>query len=311
MTDICLLAGLLDPDGFAGGKMKLDTGLAKAAFENLRTPLPFATRIRYAWDIGLNNVAEGIFNIAIKHGIDPRDYSLMAFGAAGPLLLPALADMVNVKSVIIPPHPGLFSALGLLSADQAYGISQSAYTILSPDNVVAIADIYACMETRLRERLGANQDVEIVRAFDAQLVGQTWETPFVPVPDGSFTAATITTMIENFHVAYAARNGNRFDAIPVQGVTYRLRAVVKTDKVSYATLAKRDGEPLRPVGTSVLRHVADAEELAQIYARDDLRAGDEIKGPAIVREALSTTYITQNQIGRVGRYGEINIQRNA
>ncbi len=311
MTDICLLAGLLDPDGFAGGKMKLDTGLAKTAFENLQTPLPFATRIRYAWDIGLNNVAEGIFNIAIKHGIDPRDYSLMAFGAAGPLLLPALADMVNVKSVIIPPHPGLFSALGLLSADQAYGISQSAYTILSPDNVVAIADIYARMETRLRERLGANQDVEIVRAFDAQLVGQTWETPFVPVPDGSFTAATITTMIENFHVAYAARNGNRFDAIPVQGVTYRLRAVVKTDKVSYATLAKRDGEPLRPVGTSVLRHVADAEELAQIYARDDLRAGDEIKGPAIVREALSTTYITQNQIGRVGRYGEINIQRNA
>ena len=154
MTDICLLAGLLDPDGFAGGKMKLDLGLAKQSFENLDTPLAFEQRVRYAYDIGLNNVAEGIFNIAIKHGIDPRDYSLMAFGAAGPLLLPAIADLINVKSVIVPPHPGLFSALGLLSADQAYSISQSAYTVLSPDTVGDIANIYAQMEKKLRARLG-------------------------------------------------------------------------------------------------------------------------------------------------------------
>ncbi len=310
MTDICLLAGLLDPDGFAGGKMKLDVKLSRKAFENLDTPLAFASRVRYAYDIGLNNIAEGIFNIAIKQGIDPRDYSLMAFGAAGPLVLPALADLVHVKSVIVPPHPGLFSALGLLSADQAYAISQSAYQVLTPDSVDTIARMYRAMEIKLRQRLGPHQDVEIIRAFDGQLVGQTWETPFVPVPPGDITAMSIKQMIVNFHDAYEARNGNRFEAIPVQGVTYRLRAVVKTDKVTYPTLPQRDGAPLRSIGTSVLRFVADAEELAQIYQREDLRAGDEIKGPAIVREALSTTYITQHQIGRVGRYGEITIQRN-
>ena len=310
MTDICLLAGLLDPDGFAGGKMKLDVKLSRKAFENLDTPLAFANRVRYAYDIGLNNIAEGIFNIAIKQGIDPRDYSLMAFGAAGPLVLPALADLVHVKSVIVPPHPGLFSALGLLSADQAYAISQSAYQVLTPDSVDTIARMYRAMEIKLRQRLGPHQDVEIIRAFDGQLVGQTWETPFVPVPPGDITAMSIKQMIVNFHDAYEARNGNRFEAIPVQGVTYRLRAVVKTDKVTYPTLPQREGAPLRSVGTSVLRFVADAEELAQIYQREDLRAGDEIKGPAIVREALSTTYITQHQIGRVGRYGEITIQRN-
>lgn len=309
MTDICLLAGLLDPDGFAGGKMPLDVALARRAFERLETPLPFEQRVRYAWDIGLNNVAEGIFNIAIKHGIDPRDYALMAFGAAGPLLLPALADLVHVKSVIVPPHPGLFSALGLLSADQAYSISQSAYTVLSPDSVDAIATMYARMEARLRERLGANANAEIVRAFDAQLVGQTWETPFVPVPDGPISAATIEQMIANFHDAYEERNGNRFEAIPVQGVTYRLRAVVQTDKVAFETVPERGSAPLKPVGTSVLRFVSDAEELAQVYARDDLHAGDEVRGPAIVREPLSTTYITQNQVGRVGRLGEITIER--
>ena len=312
MTDICLLAGLLDPDGFAGGKMKLDVSLAKQTFEKLDTPLALEQRIRYAYDIGLNNVAEGIFNIAVKHGIDPRDYSLMAFGAAGPLLLPAIADLINVKSVIVPPHPGLFSALGLLSADQAYSISQSAYTVLSADTVSDIARIYAQMEDKLRARLGEHQQVKLVRSFDAQLIGQTWETPFIPVPDGAIDAVTIEKMIANFHSAYAARNGNRFEAIPVQGVTYRLSAMVDTDKVTYSELGPRSkDEPLKSIGSSVLRYVSDAEQLAQIYAREDLRADDEINGPAIVREALSTTYITQNQLGVVGKYGEIKIQRKS
>ncbi|MBI4692765.1 MAG: hydantoinase/oxoprolinase family protein [Gammaproteobacteria bacterium] len=309
MTDICLLAGLLDPDGFAGGKMKLDPALARRAFEALDTPLSFEHRVRYAWDIGLNNIAEGIFNIAIKHGIDLRDYSLMAFGAAGPLLLPALADLIHVKCVIVPPHPGLFSALGLLSADQAYSMSRSAYTILSPAAAPGIARIYADMEARLRRRLGERADIGIVRSFDGQLMGQTWETPFVPVPAGELTGASIETMIANFHAAYAARNGNRFEAIPVQGVTYRLSAVLRTEKVTYAALPERSGSPLEPIGTSVLRFLGDTEETARIYSRDDLRAGDVIAGPAIIREGLSTTYMTRNQTGRVVRHGAIVIRR--
>lgn len=311
MTDINLLAGILDPDGFAGGKMKLDLALSRRAFEQLDTPLPFDARVRYAYDIGLNNIAEGIFNIAVKYGIDPRDYALMAFGAAGPLVLPALADLVHVKSVIVPPHPGLFSALGLLSGDQAYTLSRSAYQILTPETAPGIDAIFSEMEAQMRAGLGAGQEIETQRSFDAQLVGQTWETPFVAVPEGPIDAAAIRQMIKNFHDAYAARNGNRFEAIPVQGVTYRVRAVVKTDKVSYPPLPPRGSAPLKPVGSSVLRYVSDQEEIAQIYRREDLCAGDVVMGPAIIREALSTTYITRNQLGTVGGYGEITINRKA
>ena len=311
MTDINLLAGILDPDGFAGGKMKLDLALSRRAFEQLDTPLPFDARVRYAYDIGLNNIAEGIFNIAVKYGIDPRDYALMAFGAAGPLVLPALADLVHVKSVIVPPHPGLFSALGLLSGDQAYTLSRSAYQILTPNVAPGIDAIFSEMEAQMRAGLAAGQEIETQRSFDAQLVGQTWETPFVAVPEGRIDEAAIRQMIKNFHDAYAARNGNRFEAIPVQGVTYRVRAVVKTAKVSYPPLKTRGSEPLKPVGSSVLRYVSDQEEIAQIYRREDLCAGDVVMGPAIVREALSTTYITRNQLGTVGGYGEITINRKA
>ena len=309
MTDICVLAGLIDPDGFAGGKMPLNANDARRAIENLDTPLSFEQRIRYAFDIGLNNIAEGIFNIAIKNGIDPRDYTLMAFGAAGPLLLPALADLIHVRSVIVPPHPGLFSALGLLSADQAYSSSQSAYTVLNEGNATAIDEVYSALEKKLKQRLGDVPEITIKRSFDGQLVGQTWETPFIDAPSGTIDAGAIETMIRNFHGAYADRNGNRFESIPVQGVTYRVHALVPTKKVNYVKLPERQGEPLRGIDTTVVRYLADAEQLAQVYSRSSLRAGDEVRGPAIIREALSTTYITQNQIGRVGIFGEINIER--
>ncbi|MCZ6665737.1 MAG: hydantoinase/oxoprolinase family protein [Gammaproteobacteria bacterium] len=309
ITDVCVLAGLIDPAGFAGGKMALDPELSRRAFEALDTPLAFEQRVRYAYDIGLNNIAEGIFNISVKNGIDPRNYTLMAYGAAGPLLLPAIADLIHVRRVVVPPHPGLFSALGLLSADQAYSSSRSAYTVLTPDAADAIDAVYRTMEDKLLERLREHANVELIRSFDGQLVGQTWETPFIDVPGGPITTETIDTMIRNFHAAYEERNGNRFESIPVQGVTYRIRAVVPTDNVNYATLPERDGEPLRGIDTTVLRYVSDAEQLAQVYNREMLCANDEIRGPAIVREPLSTTYITQNQLGRVGSFGEISIEK--
>jgi N-methylhydantoinase A len=310
MTDICLLSGLLDPDGFAGGKIKLDPELSRAAFLRLDTSLPLDQRIRYAYNIGLNNIAEGIFSIAVKHGIDPRDYALVAFGAAGPLLLPALADLMHVKRVIVPPHPGLFSALGLLSADQAYSLSRSAYSVLDPASAERIAGIYDAMESKLRARLGKDKVYEIDRSFDGQLVGQTWETPFIAVPAGRIDGEVIRQMIHNFHDAYLERNGNRFEQIPVQGVTYRVRAVVRNDKVTYPVLAERSGAPLRSIGTSLLRYVSETEQLANIYVRQDLLAGDEIQGPAIIREPMSTTYITQNQTATVGRRGELCIDSN-
>jgi len=141
-TDTFVLMGVVDPATFAGGRMSLDAELSRQAFENLPTTLPFDRRVSYAFNIGVNNIAEGITNIAIKHGIDARDYSLVAFGAAGPMLLPATMDLVHAREVIVPPHPGLFSALGLVSSDQVYGDSRSSYTMLGPEAVESVHKVY-------------------------------------------------------------------------------------------------------------------------------------------------------------------------
>src|SRR5690606_12080922 len=126
VTDACLLMGILRGDEFAGGEIVLDEEAARAAFAALDTPVGFDDRVRSAYQLAVAHMAEEITNVAVRHGVDPRDFSLVAYGAAGPMLLPAVLDLVPLREVIVPPHPGLFSAIGLLSTDLVYYESRSA-----------------------------------------------------------------------------------------------------------------------------------------------------------------------------------------
>ncbi len=233
--------GILDPEGFAGGEMRLDAELARAAFEALETPLRFDQRVAFAFRIAAANIAEEVTNVAIRHGVDPRDFTLVAYGAAGPMLLPAALELLHVRRVVVPPYPGLFSALGLLSTDLVYYDSRSSYVLLTPEAAPAIAAVFDDMEQRLRERAGdAAGGVTVRRSFDGRLYGQSWETPFVEVPEGPITEETIPELVERFHAEYERRFGNRFPYVPVQGVSYRVELVVPAEKVDY--VAREAGE---------------------------------------------------------------------
>lgn len=309
LTDAALLMGVLDGSRFLDGRMPLQDALAEQAFAALDADLTLTQRVDYAWRMGLNNVAEGILNIAIRRGIDVRDFSLVAFGAAGPMLLPGLLDLLPLRRVVVPPHPGLFSALGLVSSDLVYSDDRSAYTILSPETAPDIEAMYAAMEAGLLERAGADADqVTFIRTFDGRLAGQSWETPFVEVPPGPLTADTIDALIAAFHAAYALRNGNTFPMIPVQGVTFRVQLVVPTAKVSYEAVPARDAAPLTPTRTLTLRHVAGGDVEALEYDRAQLRHGDVLRGPTIVREPMSTTYVPAGRTLTVGAIGELTIE---
>ncbi|MEU6563271.1 hydantoinase/oxoprolinase family protein [Nocardia nova] len=316
-TDTCLLIGIIDSETFAGGQVSLDPELSRRAFERLDSEFTLAQRVRYAYEMAVHNIAEGVFNVAIKNGVDPRDYTLIAYGAAGPMLLPAAMDAVHCKQVVVPPNPGLFSALGLLSADQVFTVNRSSYTILGPEVAPQIDALFAEMEAQLAERIEHDARVSFERSFDAHLVGQSWETPFVPVPGGTIDEAAIAAMIGSFHDTYEERSRNRFDMVPVEGVTFRVRAVLDTPKVDYPQIPERGpDEPLTPARTVTLRYLGDLDtadietgQRAAVYHRDALRAGDELDGPIIVNEGLSTTHVGAGQRMTVGRYGELVIRR--
>ena len=142
VTDAALLMGILDPDGFADGALKLDPELARRAFAALETPLPLEQRIGFAFRIAAANIAEEVTNVVLRRGGDPRDFTLVAYGAAGPMLLPAALDLMHVRRVVVPPHPGNFSALGLLSTDLVHYDSRSAYVVLSPESAPRVAAVF-------------------------------------------------------------------------------------------------------------------------------------------------------------------------
>jgi N-methylhydantoinase A len=310
------MIGIIEPEGFAGGELDLDIAASERAFAGLDTDFSLAQRVRYAYEMAVNNMAEGVFNVAIKNGVDPRDYSLVAFGAAGPMLLPAVLDTVHCKQVIVPPNPGLFSAIGLLAADQVFTVNRSAYLLLSPDKAPSIDAVFTEMETQLREQVGDTTAVTFLRSMDAHLVGQSWDTPFVPVPDGVIDADAVATMVTSFHDTYECRSGNRFEAMPVEGVTFRIRAVVETSKIEFPRVPVRGAdEPLLPVRTTTLRFLGDIDgggdgaQEAHVYERSTLRAGDVLSGPIIIDEGLSTTHVGTGQQATVGEYGELIIRR--
>jgi N-methylhydantoinase A len=312
VTDAALLMGILDPDGFAAGAMRLDEELARRAFESLETPLSFEQRVAFAYRIAAANIAEEVTNVAIRHGGDPRDFSLIAYGAAGPMLLPAALELMHVRRVIVPPHPGNFSALGLLSTDLVYYDSRSAYVALVPEAAPQIAAVFGEMERHLRERAGvAAGEGTVRRSFDGRLFGQSWETPFVEVPDGPIEAKTIPELVERFHATYERRYGNRFPYVPVQGVSYRVELIVPSEKLDLTPHPNGLGGEAKPARTIELRHFGSEPLRAQEYERASLSVGARVDGAAVIREGLSTTFVVPGQTATVGSFGELVIERSA
>jgi N-methylhydantoinase A len=215
---------------------------------------------------------------------------------------------------VIPPHPGLFSALGLLATDLVYYDSQSAYMLLTPEAAPRISEIFDGMEKKLRGGTQAGGDgMTVRRSFDGRLLGQSWETPLVEVPEGPITEATVQQMIERFHDEYERRYGNRFPVVPVQGVTYRVELMAPVDKLQYEHLQSSGNgavSPPDPRPTRTLKvHYLEPEPFdAPEYERASLAPGMQLVGPAIIREPLSTTFLLAGQRAEVGRLGEISIE---
>ncbi len=306
LTDAALMIGILAPDRFLGGRKPLFLDRAQAAFAALDCTLSIEQRVRFAWGMAINNIAEGLLNITVQRGIDPRDFSLIACGAAGPMILPAVLDQFPVRRVIVPPYPGLFSALGLASADRVYSESRGGYRILDPEAAPHLDTDYRAMEDRLLARIGVERtQARIKRSFDGRLLGQSWVTPYVDVPTGPVMPETIERMVQAFHVLYGRLNGNRFERIPVEGAIYRVQVSLSSDKVEYARATPGSGA--RPSRTVMLRHLYDGPVATPEYVREHLGAGDLIDGPAIVREELSTTFVPAGRTLVVGQFGELII----
>jgi N-methylhydantoinase A len=224
VTDAHLVLGRLDAERFLGGDMALDPWAATAAIDRL------------AGDVGLDplEAAEGVLRLAnasmaqtirsitVERGHDPRQFSLVAFGGAGPLHAAELAASLGIGEVVIPPHPGITSAAGLLTSDLRYDLMRTLFMTEGAIDGELIDARFAELAKELTARLvrdGADEsEISVERALDCRYAGQGYELR-VPVAAGGFG----TDVLDAFHEAHRAEYGHAFGD-PIEIVNLRVTA---------------------------------------------------------------------------------------
>ena len=209
VTDANVLLGRFRPDQAIGGKIAIDTAAAETVVETLgkRLALSPARMAEGIVRIAVARMTGKVKEISVMRGLDPRDFTLFAYGGAGPLHAAAIAEELGMTRIVIPPMPGAFSAYGLLAADTRYDITQTRLTKLDNADWTTLQDILAPLRVRATERLAedgfTDNKVQLKTSLEMRYVGQAFEL-VTDLPDSAATVADITTA---FRAAYQERYG--------------------------------------------------------------------------------------------------------
>ncbi|MCS6817571.1 MAG: hydantoinase/oxoprolinase family protein [Blastocatellia bacterium] len=309
VTDAHLLLGRLDPDRFLGGAMPLHLARTVEYFQAFRQRFPRpASEIEIALgilDVANANMARAIKVISIERGYDPRDFVLVAFGGAGGLHACDLAEMLSIPRVLVPPHPGLLSALGVLLSDVLKDYSQTVMLSQGEIEPERLEAMFARLEERARADLQAEgfppDRILLSRFVDVRYAGQAFE---LSLP---FTRE----FIADFHRAHERRYGYADPMRRIELVTVRVRGCGITEKPACRPKA-RDPRPIEPVARRSV-HFREGNALiareTPFYWREALTPGATIFGPAIILEYSATTVIPLGWRADVDEYENLILSR--
>jgi N-methylhydantoinase A len=311
VTDANLLLGRLHPDRFLGGELKLQAAAARAAIERIAGPLG------YTGPDGSVRMADGILSLAtvimagaikqisIEHGLDPREFVLFCYGGGGPLHASALARELSIPTVVVPPEPGNFSAVGMLLADARLDLSKTFVGVLDLSTVAALTDAFAEMEAQARSALvrdfGASE-VLFWRHAEMRYAGQRHN---IKVPISGLTDPS--GIRQAFDRDYKRRYGHADSKAAAELQALHLSAFTKLRRPELARLPRAATGLRPPQRRPVYFGVAGGTVDAQIFERTALAAGFKASGPALIEEYGSTTLVWPGDSFEIGALGEIRI----
>ena len=316
ITDANLVLGRLNPANFLGGEMRLDVNAAQSAIaERIATPLG------YGGEGGMIQMADGMIAIAtvimsgairkisVEHGLDPRDFILFSYGGGGPLHASALAHELSIPTVVIPPEPGNFSAVGMLLADARIDTSKTFVGVLDDESVPKTAETFATLEKDAAVALAGEfgtSEVFFERRAEMRYRGQRHNIK-VPV-SGLTDQAAIRAAFER---DYKRRYGHADAKAPAEFQALHLSAFARLKQPDIARLPRA----ATPAETAQTRKVyignAGGWLDVKIFHRDALEPGFHAAGPAVIEEYGSTTLIWPGDRFEIGALREIRIACSA
>jgi N-methylhydantoinase A len=319
LTDANLFLGRLNPDYFLGGEMPVSVAAAERALAaELARRLGMTPRAAALGMVAIADarMVDAIRMISVQRGFDPREFVLVAFGGAGPVHAAAVAHALGIRRILIPPVPGASSALGLLTCDLKHDYVRSYLKPLAaadPEAIRGILEEFESDATRVLIREGVAPDrIRRVRALDLRYVGQSFELT-IPLPDRSLTASGLSGLSEAFFRAHDRAYGFAARGEPIEVVNVRLSGTGLVPRPRLARIAPGGGDPrgARKGRRSVV--FGDSSRPAPrdcpIFDRARLRAGNRIRGPAIVEQLDSTSVIPPGFAVTVDRLGNLLLQR--
>ncbi len=308
-TDANVTLGRLGTS-LAGGKIKLDDAAAeKAVVSGVAEPLGMSKHeaAKSIVSVANANMADAVRLISISRGYDPRDFCLVAFGGAGALHGVALAKELAIPTVIVPPNPGVTSALGCLLVDIRHDLAQSYLMPASKADASDIEAKFTEMEDEARKRLETEgvdpKDMVLQRAVDMMYEGQ-WRSLTVSV-GAPFTS--VDDAVEAFHRDHEREYAFRRDDAAIDLFRLNLTAIGVTQKAELQRHEKTGAAPVASATRPVAFDGEDEQIETPIYQHEDLAAGATFQGPAIVEQLDSTTVIPPDVRVEVDEWHNIRI----
>jgi len=317
VTDANLVLGRINADRPIGGKLdRLDVDAAKAAIEK-HVALPLEMEVMAAAEAILRvanaRMGAAIRLVSIERGLDPAKFAAMPFGGGGALHTGALIKDIGLRSALVPPYPGVTSALGCVVADMRHDRVQTVNAMLNDIDAQALGEQMTAVAREISASLEtadiAISRIDVVYEFDMLYLGQT-HTVAVPVaiPESGLTQAGV---MEAFEVAYKNTYGRLLEGIPVRIMNFRVAVIGRRPKL--------DMSAFTPTGTKTAAqcqiatrpvYVDGGWQEAAIYERLELPEGAVITGPALLEQPDTTIFIDPGLEGRVDGFGNLIIETN-
>jgi len=318
-TDAAVVLGLIDPARYLGGRVKLDAALAAGAIrDGVAKPLAMSVEEAASGILAIANVqmTQAIRTISVERGLDVRRFSLLAFGGAGPLFAPYLAAGLAMAEVLVPRHPGVFCAEGLLMTDIRHTAQNVHRAGLGEAGVATLAAKVTRLREQLAEELAADGIAEVARSFqlagDLRYLGQFHELELaLPMP-GEAEWWDEKSIGARFHAAHRAAYGHADEANPVELVNLRLTGLGRLDRPPPPD--ESSGEAYEPAPVDERPACLDRGEgfvPCRHFERADLRPGAVIRGPALIHQLDSTVLVMADKLARVLAGGVLSIRSEA
>ena len=314
ITDAFAVLGLLGAGELGYGAVTLDRGAAEAAIRTLADPLGLSAEetAEAIIRVSISGMYLEISKLMSRHGADPRTFSLLAFGGAGPMTACLLARELGVAQVIVPPTPGVLSAYGGLIADIRNDFIRTVFVDLDADGLRVLdreaAELEARALTWLRDEQGFGGEARLIWSADMRYLGQSYEIETV-IDRAAIAEGRIEALAEAFHAEHERVYDHADPEAPVQVVNLRLVVSGSAPKPALAETAETPADAAAAGQTEIF--LDGARHRAAIHRRADLSPGHRFAGPAIVTQDDTTTIIPPGMGVRVDGWGNLLIAPEA